>query len=542
MGIFTKPRARAARTEPRVPRRQRSIYDYTGANELGAIYGPDGTRYEEIVSGVSGLSPPDSSVLRAMWGLRSASRSEWAKGSHLRAAVLTFRREVVGAGLALRCQHKDQAVRDAVEAAWKRWAKRPDVTGQMSWRLLLQRIVANFIIDGEAVLLEHQVDGAYKLELIDPVRLNIDKNDETTTMGIEVDDLRRPTGYWIRDRVRGNAAGSYGSHHQRRYPAARVIHIFDADMAEQSRGVPWAFSTLRRFEKTRKYEDAELTAADLSAKFFAWEDPGEGAASQGQPGRPPQPNPGPTPTGKVKTQIGSTPPERQVKSGTLYEVESGGSLNFHKPTHPNDAYRDFVASNLQQAAAALGLWATSITGDLSSANFVQSRMGRLAERGTVMMVRSLLIENFCERVYERWLMDALVRGDVPMVPMDELEMASWAGPALEHVQPREQADADHQRLEDGLVSKKELIIISGRDPDEVQADIEAEREAEPEPMPDDEDERAKKGRRRLTDAECEHVRELKAAGATTTELARMVGMSRQAMGKILAGLTYKDSA
>ena len=457
MALFGKRRRRPRRRTPTVGRR--SVYDHGAANSRTGVRGPDGKKYDALATWLAGVVPPDASVLRALRGLRSASRVEAARGGYLRAAVLTLRREVVGSGLVLRCQHESSDVRQAVESAWKAWARKPDITGQLSFRAMLHRVVSSIVIDGEALLLDHVVDGQYRIELLDAMRLDIEKNDERTSMGVVKDALHRPTGYWLLERERVDSYGTYGTDVRHLVPSTRLMHVFDADLPEQTRGVPWAFSTLRRFEDLRRYDEAEREASILASNIYATHTPPEDG-------------------GELSDDEQSSDSKQDVRPGEVIELEPGAAMNFHTPQHPNTAYGDFVQTNLAGAAASLGISYASLTGDLSRANFTASRMGRLAERGTVMLLRDLIVEGICQRIYGKWLMTAMLNGDLPNVPMDDLETVDFVGPAMEHVQPREAADADHLRLEDGLASRAELIRESGRDPQAVLAEIAQEHTGE----------------------------------------------------------------
>ena len=522
---------------------ERSLFDPSYGNSGQGVLGPDGTFYKAVAALQSGLVPIDSSILSALWQMKTASRVSFARHGHLRAAVLTFRREVIGSGLVLRSLHPDRGVRDALQMLWKEWGETPDVSGVHTWRSLLHLVVNSIIIDGEAVVCEHMMNGALRLEMIDSVRLDMGKNDwrEGVYLGVEKDELMRPTAYWIMDRPKDGGYGTAGYSGERRtYPASQIMHIYDHSLPEQSRGVPWGFASLRRFDELREYDEAERNAAVLGSKIYAVQTSGN--ESIGEVGN--QPGVGLLPaSGRGDKRKGAAQGQMQVESGKVINMPYGHKLDFTTPQHPNTAYPDFVSAQQMAAAASMGLAAMSMTGDMSNANFVQSRMARIMERGTILLVRNLVVERMCKRVFQRWLMTVAAR-EFPRIPLAELERVEFVGERFQHVQPKEAANADHQRLEDGLVSPQELIREEGRDYETVMAEIKEHREAMqptmPQPVEEDDGMEASEGAKMMGTIEGRNrLRELHAVGATKTELAKIAGVSRQAVSKMLDGFSHK---
>lgn len=457
---------RLLRRQRRAARRQkRGLYDVGGDVQVWQSEQQfSGDEWAGVAQLYSALVPADDSIRSALAKLKSRSRLEAARGGYLRSAVLAFKREVVGRGIRLRSLHPNAETRAAIESAWNKWAMHDaDRSGRQSLRDLLRTAVASLIVDGEVLIRITANGSGLALELLDTTALDADisnppKNGTHSVMGVEMDGARRPVGYWLREQVPVSAGQPHKSVLHR---AAEVIHVYEQDAPQQTRGVPWAFAVLRRFAELREYDEAERKAAKLSAMFFAAYAPPLGME-------------GSTDVNKQEDD------ERVLESGSVFEMDPGGTMSYHTPTHPNDAYPDYVKANLEAASAAMGVAYATMTGDLSKANFVSSRIGRLAEWGTVQATRDLLIERVLFPVFRRWLAVAKLAGKVPDLPLQELENAEFVGSSFQHVQPREAAAADHQRLEDGLASRAELIRESGRDPRDVLAEIESERsEREP---------------------------------------------------------------
>ena len=462
--------------------KKRSLYDVGGDVKLWTSERDfSNDDWADAARLYSALVPADDSIAASLAKLKSRSRLEAARGGYLRSAVLAFKREVVGRGLRLRSLHEDDETRAKVEKAWNHWAAHEaDVSGRQSLRDLLHTAVASLVVDGEILIREVVGSDSYALELMDTTALDADqshppKEDVHAVMGVAMDRWRRPVGYWIRDQVPVTAGQP---HKSRLHSAKEVIHVYVQDAPQQTRGVPWAFATLRRFAELREYDEAERKAAKLSAMFFAAYTPPQDMSAAVDPDK------------KDEDED-----DRVLESGSVFECDPGGTMNYHTPTHPTNAYPDYIRANLMAAAAAMGVSYATMTGDLTQANFVSSRIGRLTERGTVEMIRDLIVERVLLPVFRHWLAIAKLKGDVPDVDLDELEQVEFVGSSFQHVQPREAAVADHQQLEDGLVSRSELIRASGRDPRDVLAEIAKERAqfgGEPESKPEGEGDDANK--------------------------------------------------
>ena len=536
--------------------RRRGNYDFSGGygSNGSQVFGPDGKRYDSIADAMGHLQPQDTSVFAAIRGLKRASRLETMKGGYLGAAVLTFRREVIGTGLMLRSLHPDAAVREAVEMAWADWCAECDVTGRLSWRALLHQAVTSLVVDGEILMREHPGDGphGYSIELLDTMLLNVDKNeplrgDSRTVMGVEMTARGRPTAYWLIEPPR-TPYGSYTTNSTTTLPVAAdlVIHAFDASMPQMTRGVPWGFATLRRFQELREYDEYERGAAKLGAAVYGVHRPSphgsydlnaDPTTADLAPGTVERTETETLPDGTTRERTIQEKPPLDLRDNGVLELEADANFDLHNPTHPTSVYEAYVNANQQQAAATLGISYASLTGDLSKANFVSSRLGRLAERGTVLMMRDLIVERVALRVFRHWLDRAYLRGKLPMVPLDELAKVEFVGPAMEHVQPRETADANHQRLEDGVASKGMILREGGHDPRKVFAEIEAEQAETPDPEPAPERKAAR--RAQLTSDEVVQARAWKAEGVSCREIGRRLGVSHQAVSKVVRGLVHK---
>ena len=85
-------------------------------------------------------------------------------------------------------------------------------------------------------------------------------------------------------------------------------------------------------------------------------------------------------------------------------------------------------------------------------------------------MRRLLILKVFVPIFRAWAKQAFILKRLNLADMSA--KAEFVGESHTHIQPKEQAASDHQRLADHLVSHSEIIRERGGDPDEVFAEIE----------------------------------------------------------------------
>jgi capsid protein len=121
-------------------------------------------------------------------------------------------------------------------------------------------------------------DVPFALELIEAERLADDSMptapispDVYVKMGVELDSFDRAVAYWVRERHPGDLKQPNGYPQTRyiRVEADQMIHIRLVDRWPQTRGEPWLHSVLRKLNDMEEYSGSELTAARMSANYFA---------------------------------------------------------------------------------------------------------------------------------------------------------------------------------------------------------------------------------------------------------------------------------
>lgn len=408
-------------------------------------------------------APPDH--YPALARDKGSSRYAARHYDYARSVVLAMRRGVLGAdGIRLRSLSASPDDRMAVEAAWSAWGRVCDAEGTSHWRRLQHVILNSLVVDGEAfVLLLPDREWGLRIRVLDSMQIDSDltgltKDGNEVSLGVERDTTGRVVAYHFRTlQLPRSSDGAYQGGLPFRVPADQVLHAYDMEMPGQSRGVPWLLSAIKRLEDLRDYEESERTAARLGAKKLGFIQTPEGT-----PG-----------------EVDADDEDVEVEAGSLTHLDPGEVFAGWDPAHPNTAFGDFVNSQLRGAASGTGLSYFEVANDLAGVNFSSARVGLLAQREIWRMAQRLLEDRVFTPLFEAWLPGAIAAGKVMGVregtPPSALMPHEWVGRRHEHVQPREQARADSQRLADGLTSRAEIIRSEGRDPDEVFAEIEKER-------------------------------------------------------------------
>ena len=141
---------------------------------------------------------------------------------------------------------------------------------------------------------------------------------------------------------------------------------------------------------------------------------------------------------------------------------------------------DFARLTLQQVAAGLGVPEHLLTGDLRNANYSSLRAALVSFRQRVEAIQyHCLIPQLCRPIWERFVMVAVLSGDVPGDGFDaECLRVEWYPPAQPWVDPLKDAQATVAMIEAGLMSRRQAVAALGYSVEELDAEIAADRARE----------------------------------------------------------------
>jgi lambda family phage portal protein len=361
---------------------------------------------------------------------------------------------------------------DKIEAAWEDWSSCATVDGKLS-RVRLERLVLKSMArDGEALVRKWAgfAGNPYRfaLEPVDP-----DQLDETFTrsavgtdtnevrMGIEVDAYGAPVAYHLWDRP-ASYTGLSGPRRRERIPASQIIHLYDQDRANQTRGVSWFAPIMLPLKMLDGYIEAELVAARVSASKMGFFQRKEGSI----------------PAGEFPATDEAGNLQMEANPGSFEFTPEGYELAVWDPNHPNAAFPMFVKGALRTVATGLDMSYNALANDLEGVNFSSMRNGLHLERDVWKSLQRDWIDDFERKVYRAWLDSALLTDQLKLDSRDPRRFldVKWTPRGWTPIDPLKDAEAAAIEIHSGLTSRTRELAQRGVELDDVLDDLAAEQE------------------------------------------------------------------
>lgn len=383
-------------------------------------------------------------------------------------------------GVMLQAQAKDnngkldQAANDAHEKSWKDWQKSEncDVTGKLDFITMSKLALKTVAREGEALIRickgKSVSNWGFALQLIDPRRLDINKNQAETDngnfirFGIEYNKYGKPLKYYIKKDLDGYYGEVAGNNHYT-IAAEEIIHLFLPQYIDQKRGLPWYSNVLLRMNMLNGFEEAAVEHARAGAcqmGFITNSDP-EAIEDEDKDG---------------DLDIFAQP-------ASFHELPPGYDIKKYDPNYPNGEFDVFSKSILRSIAVGLNAGYSSISGDLSSVNFSSLRQGILDEREVWKGLQQWFKTNFNERIHAEWLKYSLLAGQIKcgngvLKPerIEKYKEVTWTMRRWSWVDPVKDVNSAAISVQNGFRSRSDVIREQGRDPQEVWVEIEKENE------------------------------------------------------------------
>ena len=224
-----------------------------------------------------------------------------------------------------------------------------------------------------------------------------------------------------------------------------ILHIFNAERADQYRGVPFLAPVIESLKQLTRYTDAEIMAALINAMFtiFITTENGEGVGYGGE-------------DGDLEEEDDQKDDDIVLGSGTINELRTGEKVQTVESTHPSGNFDQFVNAFCNHIGAALEI-APEVLLKKFSKSFSASK-GALNETWkSFKMRRKWFVDDFCKQVYELWFSEAVSKGRIPapgyfnnpLIKAAYLN-AKWNGPAQGQLNPEQEVAASILKIENGF--------------------------------------------------------------------------------------------
>ena len=420
--------------------------------------------------GSYGNSSADTELASGLTQLRSRSRQLMRDAPYAKRAKVIVVNNVVGSGVGLQAQVKNSRgdlharINAGIEKAWGRWARADSchTGGALHFSDFERACMGEVFTAGEVFIRMHprKFGGSevpFALELIEAERLG----DEFTLpgpelqsakvkLGVELDTYGRPVAYWLRDRHPGEMRFTVEQTARlTRVPADQIIHLRLVDRWPMTRGEPWLHAVLRKLNDMEEYSAAELTAARMSANYFATLE---------------SDNENPLPSED------QTDGSRQlnIEPGMIDQLPAGEKLQFHAPNRPNTAIDPFIRHMLREVAAGVGVSYESLSRDYSQSNYSSSRLALLDDRDLWRVLQQWWIRSFREPLHRAWMQQAVMARAIPEIPMESFALDAeqfcavrWKLRGWNWVDPTKEVNAYKEAVKAGFTTVSAVIAQSG---------------------------------------------------------------------------------
>lgn len=328
-------------------------------------------------------------------------------------------------------------LRNGEEFVLIKYAKKPDLN--MPYQLRIK------LVEADRVRSPDDYSGDYST-----ISDRITPDGNRIMNGVEIDKEGRVIAYhiasfypgeyltgdrkWTRVPRRGKQTGN-----------PNILHIFNADRADQYRGVPFLAPVIESLKQLTRYTDAEIMAALINAMFtiFITTENGEGVGYGGE-------------DGDLEEEDDQKDDDIVLGSGTINELRTGEKVQTVESTHPSGNFDQFVNAFCNHIGAALEI-APEVLLKKFSKSFSASK-GALNETWkSFKMRRKWFVDDFCKQVYELWFSEAVSKGRIPapgyfnnpLIKAAYLN-AKWNGPAQGQLNPEQEVAASILKIENGF--------------------------------------------------------------------------------------------
>ena len=472
---------------------------YEGASRLG----------RELATWRAPITSADAEITREKPQMDARARDMVRNDGYVLGAVNIRRDSVVGAQYVLNAQPDYEALgateewaeefQRIVESKFQLWAESPDCwpdAARLSTLTGLVRLaIAQHAVQGEVLatvewLRSSATRRPYStaIQMIDVDRLSNPRGLADTKYlrgGVERDKFGAPINYHIRmsHPYESFADTALDQFTWKSVPARKpwgrpqVMHIFERNRPDQSRGVSDMVSVLKQMRMTKKYQEIVLQNAVVSATYAAAIEselpPEVVAASLGADAG--------TPNNGMNTYInqlaeyagGST--GLHIDGVKIPHLYPGTKLNFQTANAPGTGFDKYEQSLLRHIAAALGLSYEQFSRDYTQTNYSSARASMLETWKAMQSVKKLVADQFATTVYALWLEEAISMGEIPLpkgadsnyfytgLNREALIRCEWIGASRGQIDELKETQAAALRITSGLSTYEQEIARTGLD-------------------------------------------------------------------------------
>ena len=201
--------------------------------------------------------------------------------------------------------------------------------------------------DGEVLIRlirNYENDYGFALEFMDSDYLDHklnrpkSKGKNEIVMGVEKDSFGKPINYYLfKEHPNKNGMSAHGTDNYNVIPADQIIHFYNHQFPNQTRGVPPLTPAMTNLKMLDGYLEAELVASRVSASKMGFFTSSTGDEYLGED------------TTNTNNMI------MNAEAGTFEQLPQGVDFKTFDPQHPSSAFTDFTKTVLRSIACSLGV-------------------------------------------------------------------------------------------------------------------------------------------------------------------------------------------
>jgi lambda family phage portal protein len=419
---------------------------------------------------ISGSSNADSNIRFNLRKIRDRCREQARNNDYAKRYLQLLVTNVVGQNgirLQSKARNADNSLdiigNNVLEREWAKWSKRGNCTidGKLSFLDAQKLFIETLARDGE-VLVRHitsnNPNDPYRIQFLDADYLDEEENKilnngQEIIMGVKLDKYKKPVSYYLfKEHPHNKQFGRHDRTHIE-VPAEDIIHAYQLDRPEQTRGLPFMTTALNRLKMLDGYEEAELVAARVGASKMGFITSPHGDGFVGE-----------------DTEDDYTP-IMSAEAGTFEQLPEGMSVQTFDPQHPTSGFDAFHKSIMRGIASGLGVSYVSLANNLEGVNYSSIRQGTLEERDNYRILQRFMIDHFIEPVFQKWLLQTMSFKNGFLLPPDkydkfadnvEFNPRSWGW-----IDPVKEVKANVDGLNAGVVTMQDIQANYGRDVEEL---------------------------------------------------------------------------
>lgn len=362
----------------------------------------------------------------------------------------------------------DDLANRVIEAAWNDWGKRENcsVNKRLDFVAVQKMVLKSYLRDGEIFVRKvapwRGNKYRFALQLIEADHLDtrystILSNGNVVRMGVEFNGWNQAVAYYFHERHPGDYLVAQGVRSNRiRLTAGEILHIYNPERVDQSRGLPEGVASMTRSNMLNGYQEAELVAARAASGKMGFFTTPDGESFTGD-------------DSEFDDEGNETTVITEADPGTFDELPTGYDFKAYDPQHPTSAFGVFVKTTLQGIASGLGINYNTMANDYEGVNYSSLRQANMVDRDGWKELQWWLIEQLHEQIFSDWLKLSLLSGaiNLPAAKFDKFNSPTWRPRGWSWVDPQKEATANQLNVSMGVESLTAIAAEQGRDIEEI---------------------------------------------------------------------------